>query len=191
MAKHPTRVAAARERRTANGEGGDGPVAATSAGAGGEAGSSSATDSSSPTAIAGTGPDAPSASTTSNTGGTAAIGGASGAPQAVGGLGAGGSGAQTCEDGALQCNAESGLREQCEHGAWVPTDFVCARSIRVDSNDGATCAVKADGTFRCWAIGGSQIATDAVAPPGVLRSAYPFGSNTVTWLLADGAFVDV
>jgi hypothetical protein len=50
--------------------------------------------------------------------------------------------------------------------------------------------VKADGTFRCWGIGGSPIATDAVAPPGVLRSAYPLGSNTLTWLLQDGTFVD-
>lgn len=181
------------------GEGSGGSVAATSSGAAGGSASSPATESSSgaesssTAGAGGSGPSGVSSSPASNAGGQGGLGAggtaATGGTPAVGGLGAGGS-AQTCDDGTLQCNADSGLRERCDQGAWVPTDFVCALSIRVDINNGATCAVKTDGTVRCWTLGGSQFATDVVAPPGVLKAAHPFGSGAVVWLLADGTFVD-
>ncbi|WP_437331744.1 hypothetical protein [Sorangium sp. So ce394] len=94
------------------------------------------------------GPDDPSSSGTQ-----AGSGGHGGGPNASSGA---------CSAGEARCNA-SFRRETCtEDGAWIETDFVCARTVAVDDDIGSYCVTKANGAYRCW---GSSESSDAVAAP--------------------------
>ncbi|WP_437566044.1 hypothetical protein [Sorangium sp. So ce542] len=74
-----------------------------------------------------------------------------------------GGGPNACSAGEARCNGRF-RRETCaEDGAWIETDFVCARTVAVDDDIGSYCVTKADGAYRCW---GSSASSDAVdAPP--------------------------
>ncbi len=96
----------------------------------------------------------------------------------------------SCEEQAVRCGADSGVRELCVEGKWREEDFVCAVDIRVEDQEGTSCAVKSDGSFLCWSLGGGVLAPEE--PPGPVDVVFPVpgGGGQVVWLLDDGTFVD-
>ncbi len=121
-------------------------------------------------------------------------GGATGVGGASGNEGVGGQSSETagCEEQEVRCGPSSGVRELCAAGEWVEQDFVCAVEIRVEDSEGTSCAVKSDGSYGCWALGGDSI-KEPEEPPGPIDVVFPVpspGGGELAWLLSDGTFVD-
>jgi hypothetical protein len=81
--------------------------------------------------------------------------------------GEGGAPSEPCDDGAVRCLAEVGLRERCSAGEWAREEFACATSVRVENLSGIPCATKADGRFHCWGASGFSTLAPSRALPGV------------------------